>query len=141
MSYLNKDLVKFTPCTHLITRGVVGSSSHKYALSTEWLINHGIYTSEDIVGVSVNGNRRNRIRFDKQELALACKAGATIITDNMYNSSRSYNIGEREVAAFLRSSGYTLVDSTARGTWYPSEDLRLIAEAQDIADTMEISVP
>jgi hypothetical protein len=117
MSYLQKDLRKFGDCTKLITRGVVGSSSHKYMFMGEWEINPSKYDTEDIVGVSVNGNRRGRIPFDRDELYLAVAVEAIIITDNLYNRNRSYNIGEREVAEFLTEHGYTMEDSILRGTW------------------------
>ena len=68
--------------------------------------NTGIYNESDVVFISVNGQRKNRIKFDEQELQLALDAGATIITDNRTDRTRSYNIGEREVAEFLENNNY-----------------------------------
>jgi hypothetical protein len=44
-----------------------------------------------------------------------------IILDNEYNRNRSYNIGEREVAAMLRSLGYVEEQGdigTYRTVWF-----------------------
>ena len=68
--------------------------------------NTGSYNKDDIVGISVNGQRRNRIGVDPIELALAIEAGATLITDNKYHRNRPYNIGEREVAKILVDNNY-----------------------------------
>ena len=120
MSYENKDMVKFAGCNKLITRGAVGSSSHKYMfMNNKWDINTGDYTCDDIVGVSVNGNRANRLSFDSDEVYLAIEAGATIITDNNANRYRSFNVGERELAKFLIDWGYGYKDHPKGGIWKP----------------------
>ena len=120
MSYQDKDAIKFAGCNKLITRGAVGSSSHKYMFRHyEWEINPGHYTCDDIVGVSVNGNRKDRISFDSDEVYKAIEAGATIITDNNANRYRAYNIGERELAKFLIDWEYGYYDHPKGGIWKP----------------------
>ncbi len=120
MSYQDKDAIKFAACNKLITRGAVGSSSHKYMFEHyKWEINPGQYTCDDIVGVSVNGNRKDRISFDSNEVYKAIEAGATIITDNNANRYRAYNVGERELAEFLIDWGYGYHDHPKGGIWKP----------------------
>ena len=48
------------------------------------------------------------------EIQKAIDAGVTFITDNLYDRTRPYNIGERQVAAFLKKHGYFDNDS---GIW------------------------
>jgi len=117
--YQIKDIKKFSVCTTLISRGAPGSSSDKYAKDPSILniqsINKLMYTVDDIVGVSVNGRRTNRISFDKELVKLAVEAGATIIADNKINRLRSFNIGERELWVFLVELGAChLFDNSVR---------------------------
>jgi len=122
MSYLIKDIKKFAICNKLISRGAINSSSYKYSRG-EILniplenINTAEYCSSDIVGVSVNGARKNRVSFDRDLLLLALKAKASIVTDNKYHRNRSFNVGEREVAKFLLENGYTATEYKDRAVW------------------------
>ena len=124
MSYYNdKDKAKFMKCTKLISRGVTGSSSDKYAKGLILDIDiHNInvttYTTDDIVGISVNGARANRVSFDRHLVDLAIKANVKyFITDNLYNRNRSFNVGEREVAEYLTANNYTFNDHVKGGYW------------------------
>lgn len=112
--YRLKDVEKFKHCNKLISRGVKGSSSAIYAAHCE-NVNCGHYESTDVVGVSVNGMRSGRLKFDKLELSKAGKVGATIVTDNQNDRYRSYNIGEREVAEYLYLRGYR--EANSNGIW------------------------
>jgi len=111
-TYLQKDKLKFLICNKLITRGVYGSSSFNYMKEDSGLgfkqnqINTHDYSEVDIVGVSVNGMRRNRKEFDKEEVNLAIDAGVTFVCDSLKDSSRPYNIGEREFKDYLLANGY-----------------------------------
>lgn len=104
--YAKKDVLKATNATKFIGRGSVASSTNKYRLAAGSLANCGKYSKEDIVFVSAEGARKNRIDIDIHELTLATNAGASFITDNFSDRNRPYNVGEREVEAFLISSGY-----------------------------------
>ena len=124
MFYLQKDITKFEHCTKLITRGAVGSSSYKYMdptklnLPASTAVNSSVYTSEDIVGISINGRRHNRIPVDKVLVKLAVESGASIIKDSSYNTYRQFNIGERELEAYLLELGATCIDNNAiRSIW------------------------
>jgi hypothetical protein len=118
--YRYKDAKKFKDITKLIARGTMGSSTQKYAAVLAPITNTHSYTSDDIVGVSVNGGHiSRRIKFDQKELMLAVQARATIITDDWDNRDRNYNTGEREVADFLIALGYNEYGMT--GVWKPTE--------------------
>lgn len=118
MKYKTKDAVKFSICTKLITRGSLGSSSHGYSLLPH--ANTGNYQPEDIVGISVNGKRYNRIPHDEEEIRLAASSQVRFVTDNRFHRNRSFNIGEREVADLLESLGYKCSECDERAVWYPS---------------------
>jgi len=112
--YGKKDSSKFEVCTKLISRGVDGSSSHRY--SRHPLCNTGNYNESDIVGISVNGKRKGRIGFDKSEIIKAAESGIKgFVTDNQFNRNRSFNIGEQELSVFLVSLGYQEFKDT--GKW------------------------
>ncbi|MGH9896737.1 MAG: hypothetical protein ACREA0_33000, partial [bacterium] len=102
--------------TKFIGRGSASSSTGVYAKAWGERANGGQYTAEDRVFVSAEGQRPGRMGLDAGELGLATDAGATIITDDRANRTRAYNVGEREVAAFLKSRGYT---ETSPGVWVP----------------------
>jgi len=116
--YQLKDMQKFSNCNKLITRGALGSSSHKYrAMEDKWDINTGHYNESDIVGISVNGNRPNRVKFDEAELLLAIEEGVTFVTDTEFDRSRPYNIGEREIAEFLTKYRYKPKQTSNATIW------------------------
>jgi len=54
---------------------------------------------------------------DIQELAKAAAAGVTFITDSPYDRGRGYNIGERELAEWLKMNRYQEVEP---GIWEPA---------------------
>ena len=122
--YRFKDARKFRDVTKFIGHGSPGSSTDLYAKALKSIANLGEYTSDDIVGVSVNGNRRGRVHFNTKELQLAVQARATIITDAGWDRTRPFNIGEREVAEFLIAMGYKEDGNSSthfNGVWFPAE--------------------
>ena len=114
--YFQKDLEKFKDATKLISRGSPNSSSAAYADAAGAKANTGEYDSSDVVVISAEGARKNRIGPDYDEIQLAIDAGVTFITDNPEDRARKYNVGEREVAAFLTENGY---EETSPGKWSP----------------------
>lgn len=124
-----KDEIKFSVCNKLISRGVEGSSSYEYSINgighiTKEFVNCGNYTSDDIVGVSVNGDRKKRLSFDRKELLKAMEVGSTIIADCDYDVIRPFNIGERELAVFLITFDYVKENKSfcvesERSVWIP----------------------
>jgi len=123
--YKYKDAKKFKDITKFISRGRPGSSSHAYALALAPITNTGEYTSDDIVGISVNGGYRlDRMLFDRNEVLLAIQARATIVTDDGFARARVYNIGERELAEFLEAMNYEEQqgpDTGFSGIWKPKD--------------------
>lgn len=112
--FFSKDLAKTKNATKFIGRGSLASSTHKYMVAAGDLANTGHYSPEDIVFISAEGNRRFREEVNFDEIQKAIDAGVTFVTDNLYDRTRPYNIGERQVAAFLKKQGYTDNDS---GIW------------------------
>ena len=118
--YGRKDLRKFLACNKIISRGVKGSSSDRYSKMS--IANIGNYDDLDVVGISVNGKRKNRISLNYKEVEKALKVGCTIITDNKKDRLRDYNVGEREIAQYLCDNGYKEQEDT--GTWTPKAKLK-----------------
>ena len=124
-----KDQKKFNllgGITKYIGFGPEKSSSDHYAkTSFASIANTGSYTADDIVGVSVNGSRPDRVsvltdRRLSSEVLKALSAGATVITDRRdYRESSGFNVGERELAEFLSGHGYTEINGT--GVWVPAD--------------------
>ena len=117
----DKDQLKAKFATKFIGFGLPGSSTARYAEDAGAVANTGSYTSDDIVFVSINGKRATMKELKPyyertlKELEKAVAAAATIVTDDATNRVRPYNIGEREVAAFLRKKGYD--DADGKGVW------------------------
>lgn len=114
--YTAKDQAKADKATKFIGRGSAASSTNAYAKAFGDRANSGVYTADDTVFVSAEGNRSGRVAPDPKEIKRAMDAGATILTDNVANRQRSYNVGEREVASFLAANGYT---EKSPGVWVP----------------------
>lgn len=114
--YWAKDQDKASFANKFIGRGASGSNAAIYAAGLpREVVNCGEYVPTDVVFVSVNGARRNRVLFDRDEVMLAITAGAKIITDSASDRYRDYNIGERELAEFLRENDYEEIV----GHWTP----------------------
>lgn len=113
--YTAKDQAKSDAATKFIGRGSPQSSTNVYAQAWGAKANSGAYSPADVVFVSAEGARNNRMPANTDELRKACEAGATIITDTAHHRSRAYNVGEREVAEFLRSHGYH--ETCGNGRW------------------------
>lgn len=104
--YTQKDLLKAKKATKFIGQGSPASSTHKYRIAAGDLANCEVYSSEDVVFVSAEGARKNRISINTKELTIAANAGVTFITDTPTDRNRPYNVGEREVEDLLLSLGY-----------------------------------
>lgn len=112
--YARKDLRKAKGASKFIGRGSPASSTNRYMHAAGDLANTGHYTAADTVFVSAEGARRGRIAADITELWTAAEAGVVFVTDNEYDRTRPYNVGEREVAALLLAWGYRDNDT---GRW------------------------
>lgn len=123
MDYATKDKIKFSCCNKLISKGAKGSSSWKYSISgindiQPDQVNCGEYHITDIVGVSVNGNRRNRVLFNKSEVLRALEARVTIVKDTTFHTNRPFNIGERDLESFLIKNNYVKAYEYANSAYW-----------------------
>lgn len=118
--YFSKDVLKAKHATKFIGRGSAASSTNKYMLAAGKLANCGQYDSNDIIFVSVEGQRMGRMEPDFEELDLAINAKATFVMDNEADRSRPYNTGERQVAFYLKKHEY--MDTNGNGIWKPLEN-------------------
>ena len=116
-SFGYKDQMKADIANKFIGRGSAASSTNQYAKDFKDMANTGHYVSSDVVFISAEGNRTGRLVVDFDEIRKAVSAGATLVTDNPYNRNRAYNTGERDVANFLKTHGYTECPLTNYSTW------------------------
>lgn len=116
--YSVKDQAKASKATKFIGQGSPKSSTEAYraAYAAVGLANCGTYSSEDVVFISAEGARSGRLDIDREEIFKAIKAGATLITDNITDRTRPYNVGERDLAFYLHTNRYREDPS---GTWKP----------------------
>lgn len=121
--YLAKDQAKSDRANKFIGRGSSRSSTHKYMKAWGDLANCMQYFETDVVFISAEGNRLERVSPSFTFIQVAMMAGATLITDIPADRNRPYNIGEREVAEFLKKGGY---DEVSPGTWKPSDPLEFL---------------
>ena len=134
--YLAKDQSKSDKANKFIGYGVAGSSTDIYRLDWSKNANVGKYTKDDVVFISINGNRSNRIGLNedyKNQIDKAIKAQATLITDNAQDRNRPFNIGERELANYLISKGYHEINNN--GVWLyqeNNEEQKLINEGWEL---------
>ena len=115
--YAAKDAAKAAISTKYIGRGSDRSSTNAYRIAIgKARANTGNYSADDVVWISAEGARGGRIEPDHAEIALACAARATFITDDAANRERSYNLGERQVSEQLHRAGYR---ELMPGRWTP----------------------
>jgi hypothetical protein len=112
--YTAKDQAKSDRANKFIGRGAPGSSTAAYAEAWGDRANTGVYDSDDVVFISVNGNRPGALSPPWAEIKKAMSAGATLITDTPADRARKFNTGERAVAEFLENNGYV---EESPGTW------------------------
>jgi hypothetical protein len=115
-AWFAKDQAKARQADLFIGRGSPASSTEAYRAAAGSRANIGIYRVTDVVFISAEGARRGRVPPDFAEIAKAVAAGVTFITDSPADRARSYNVGEREVAAFLTDHDYHEI---APGRWRP----------------------
>ncbi len=113
--YVAKDQAKSDKANKFIGQGSERSSTNGYAKAWGDRANSGKYVASDAVFVSAEGNRAGRVAPNLNELQRAMDAGATVITDDVANRQRPYNLGEREVASYLANNGYS--EDAGSGIW------------------------
>ena len=125
--YLSKEQVKTKVATQFIGEGVKASSTDRYhkMYQSEGVANTGKYNSSDIIYVSSNGARGNRVnpvvdgelQGKFKNIDKAIKAGAAFIMDTYDHlvKTRKYNIGELALGNYVKSKGYKRVGRS--GMW------------------------
>lgn len=127
--WLEKELVKARVATKFIGDGVINSSTDRYRkLYYKYnLSNLPFYRETDVVWISANGNRKDRIPVTVNnrlfsvyyliDTVIAAKASIIADTKTHIMNTYNYNIGELELANYLLSKGYYRLDKT--GIWKP----------------------
>lgn len=103
-----KDQAKAEKATCFLGEGSSKSSTNMYSKICKDYIKDEYFTN-DIVFISVEGNRNNRIPLNENKVLQVISDGAMIICDNTYNRERSYNIGERELYRLLLLNNYQVL--------------------------------
>lgn len=112
--YFEKDLAKAAHATQMIGWGSPRSSTCAYAVAAGELANSGRYAAGEVVFVSAEGARAGRFdpigtagpRGAYRNLDIAIEAAAIFILDAPHDRARDYNLGERQVAAYLQEAGH-----------------------------------
>lgn len=122
-----KELFKIKQATSYIGQGATDSSTDRYRRMYETMdaANTGEYDSKDLIYVSSNGKRNNRIapvvnnelQGAYKNMYKAMEVGARFIMDTKahLDKTKNYNLGEIELQNFLNANGYTREDET--GIW------------------------
>lgn len=119
-----KAVIKASIATQYIGygEGIPRSSTELYRQQAGKFANTGDYSTDDVIFVSVGGNRGPvAIRTAQQDRSIAealsaIEDGATLITDNTaYVQSSDYNSGEKRLAEALRKAGHTYSEQTVDG--------------------------
>lgn len=131
--HLPKELFKIRQATQFIGTGH-GNDSTTQRMENAYkkvnAANTGKYSAQDLIYVSSNGNRDNRVapvvnnelNAEYKNIDLAIKAGARFIMDTKahLDSTARYNVGEVALAAYLRDKGYVRDNQT--GIWSPNNN-------------------
>ena len=112
--YFAKDLRKANNATQFIGQGSIASSTNAYAKAAHDLANTGTYTTADTIFISAEGARSNRFnpigtagpRGAYRNIGLAIRARASFIIDRPADRARPYNVGERQIEAYLLARGH-----------------------------------
>lgn len=127
--HVPKELVKTRMATQFIGDGSTGSSTDRYKkmYAAEGVANTGVYGAGDVVYVSSNGKRNNRVnpvsngvlQGEYKNVQKAMDAGATIVMDTSAHLAKTsrYNIGEVALADYLANNGYERIGES--GVWKP----------------------
>lgn len=120
--FFSKDLLKAKKANKFIGQGSVASSTHRYMVAAQDLANCGQYEASDVVFVSSEGMRQGRMMPNFEEIQKAIDAHVTFIMDDPYNRERPYNMGESQVAAYLKKHSYQ--DLGDNGIWTYQESIK-----------------
>ena len=124
--HLTKELNKYNASTQAIADGSKNSTAdfiNRFFGSN--LSNTGKYNKDDVVFISTNGNRKDRVipvidgelQGVYKNIDLAISAGASFVadTENHLKNTSNYNLGEIEIANYLESKGYKRYNQNSKG--------------------------
>ena len=130
--HLAKELFKIRQATQFIGTGGGNDSTTtrmENAYSQVGAANTGVYSANDLIYVSSNGNRGNRFVNVKDDIlqgaytlidkAIAANARFIMDTKSHLDATSGYNVGEVAMADYLTKKGYVREDAT--GIWSPAE--------------------
>ena len=123
--YFAKDLAKARKATQFIGEGSPQSSTAAYTHAAGPLANTGTYTDADVIFISAEDRRACRFtpiaheqpRGAYRNINLAIEARASFVIDRPADRNRAYNVGERQIAAYLTRHNY---QETVPGLFTPS---------------------
>jgi hypothetical protein len=131
--WVAKEEAKYNIATQSIADGVKNSTASFVKNFYGNKANTGVYTKDDVVYLSANGNRTDRVIPVKngvlqgvyKNIDKAIEAGAKFVADTSKHlaSTGKYNIGELELATYLGSKGYIREDKAGYGLWSPKGTL------------------
>jgi len=126
--HLKKELLKVDQATQFIGQGIGSTNKHKQSWGSK--ANTGNYTSDDVIMLAANGKRSKRFipvkngvlqgEYKNIDKAIAVNADFVADTEKHLKSS-NYNIGEIELAKYLKSKGYTRTTIDGVGYWSTGE--------------------
>lgn len=125
--WADKEVSKFNVATQAISDGTNNSTAGFVKDFYGDKANTGTYTKDDVIYLSTNGNRADRVIPVKngvlqgayKNIDKAIEAGAKFVADTGKHlaSTGKYNVGEVELAEYLQSKGYTREDKDGYGLW------------------------
>jgi hypothetical protein len=146
--HLAKELFKIRQATQFIGTGGGNDSTTtrmQNAYNQVGASNTGIYSPNDLIYVSSNGNRGNRFVNVKDGIlqgaytlidkAIAANARFIMDTKSHLDATSGYNVGEVAMADYLTKKGYVREDAT--GIWSPAEAPSSVEEKLEILEKLE----
>lgn len=129
--WVDKEGAKFDVATQAISDGTKDSTAGFVKDFYGDKANTDTYTKDDVVYLSTNGNRAGRVVPVKngelqgvyKNIDKAIEAGAKFVADTSKHLANTgkYNVGEVELAEYLRSKGYVREDKAGYGLWSPGK--------------------
>ena len=136
--WVDKEGAKFDVATQAISDGTKDSTAGFVKDFYGDKANTGTYTKDDVVYLSTNGNRAGRVVPVKngelqgayKNIDKAIEAGAKFVADTSKHLANTgkYNVGEVELAEYLRSKGYVREDKAGYGLWGPGKAKEVVTD-------------
>lgn len=113
-----RDAQTFKSITKFIAKGQAGTLSQVYSEALAPITNTGEYDSSDVVGISIQfASNYRKHSMDLEEILLAMRARAVLVTEMAYVREHNDNPAQREVVNFITRMGYR--ETNRSGYWLP----------------------